>query len=362
MDAAALLHVNNRFPTYCTLHCTQTHLDSRASHLLCFRWTLTPDWHNLNAGKIQIGLRGGQLRLSLSAGHFLDPQTEEPSQSECLLVHATPTEQLWQYQPQIFSSPSNTYSGEQTCNLYLNPESGEMSASFEIIPADIRILKTERLWRHDITPNQYAVLERLLAKYAHSFFSGYLSSIYFGRLTPPAHPPQYSSLHPKLTDVQVQAIITQVTTNSTLSLLELAAIADLDPRHDFMGAFLVGTTASNSDWSNAKLCHSNFRGADLTDADFSDADLAGSSLKGADLSGAYLEKANLRQSSFHRASLAVANLIGADLTDADLTSANLSQANLNGAILTGARFGNNIGLDDAAINNFLERGAIFVNE
>jgi CRP/FNR family transcriptional regulator, cyclic AMP receptor protein len=112
----------------------------------------------------------------------------------------------------------------------------------------------------------------------------------------------------KAAEVLIQRIEAAETTN----LLELAKIADLDPKTDFAGG-------------------------DLRNVDLSGADLTGFDFSHADLSNAELSHANLSH----------ANLLFTNLTD----------ANLSNAIVEKARFRSNLGLSKLMQTDLVRRGA-----
>ncbi|MDJ0901486.1 MAG: pentapeptide repeat-containing protein [Xenococcus sp. MO_188.B8] len=104
-------------------------------------------------------------------------------------------------------------------------------------------------------------------------------------------------------DREIEAAIEQIENAETKKLSELAKIAGLDLKRDFVGV------------------------------DLSDEDLSNDLLSGADLSGANLSGADLSDANLSDANLSDANLSDADLSDADLSDVNLSGANLRNTII-----------------------------
>jgi uncharacterized protein YjbI with pentapeptide repeats len=123
---------------------------------------------------------------------------------------------------------------------------------------------------------------------------------------------------------EFQALMQRLETAETDDFLELATLLGRDPKTDLIGADLSGT---------------DLKGKELIDAN----------LNGVNLSGADLSNANLSN----------ANLSGADLREANFYGSNLSSANLNEATVHGTKFGNNLGLSEAAKSDLRDRGALF---
>lgn len=108
-------------------------------------------------------------------------------------------------------------------------------------------------------------------------------------------------------------------------------------------SFVRATGLKAIDWSNIKMCSSDFADAELHGAKFE-----GAILRGAFLQGTHFDGANLKNADLTGALLSGAHLPKADLTEAILTSATLTGADLRGAILertdlsgadlTGAKF------------------------
>jgi uncharacterized protein YjbI with pentapeptide repeats len=230
-----------------------------------------------------------------------------------------------------------------------------------LTPADLAIADSQGLWPPDLSPNQLAIADRLIAQFlVQSCFPGALSCCQWAMadVLPDNLPPtpwDAKALAAQETDLGDRLqVLNQATSTDLLSLTRLVG---LDSQQDLAGGKFVGVNLSGIDLSGANLANSNFRGAILTDADLSGANLAGSSLRGADLSGAYLEGANLTQVDFRKASLALTNMIGADLTGANLHGTALNNANWSRANLNLAQIGDNAGLSQTQQANLIERGA-----
>ena len=314
-------------------------------------------WESLLGGRIKFGLKGGELKLkheggefSLASGEFSDAfcqvTTKDLKQDAVWVFQANPGEPI--LQGLVNQVKLGTYK--------LSDKHCRFEANFEVSPSDLSVRDAEGLWRHDISPNQLAVIDRkLVVLLCGSKFKPYLSQ---AQLCYDCFP-SFSSRDNSPNLKQLQELIQQISETKTNDFLELAKIAALDVTMDFAGGNLLGANLSKIDLSGANLCRCNLRGADLTDADLSEANLSGAILSGADLSGAYLENADLSYTDLHRASLALANLGGADLCGANLRDTNLSSANLSGAKVNSARFANNLGLSQELKQNLSQRGAFF---
>jgi len=209
-----------------------------------------------------------------------------------------------------------------------------VDVSLTIGKSELLITEVEGLWRHDLRPNKQAILHRKIALF---LLENYLPSPLISLQMDSSLTEETNS--PASTDTSgLLNIIQKIIHAESNDFFELCKIADLNPRLDFAGANLRGTTLRGLDLNGANWSRVNLRGAELTDVDFSQGNLQGAKLSGADLSGAYLSNANLKNTDFHRASLALANLSGANLQGANLQEANLSQANFNDCDLEGAKF------------------------
>ncbi|MEB3160441.1 MAG: pentapeptide repeat-containing protein [Synechocystis sp.] len=310
-------------------------------------------WLSLASGRIKVILRGGTLRLQGFGGTF-SPYSDFPASVQ--LLHRSASEGQWQMQ---FLGGDKPLKVDLGC-LTPNPSS-HWQATFTITPADLAIADSQGLWPPDLSPNQLAIVDRLIAQFlVNDWFPPALSWSQWAIAPLPAWQPL-----PAQADVAVLRkkemilgdrlqLITQ-TPNS--DLLTLAQLVDLDPQRDLAGGKFVGANLSGIDLSGANLANSNFRGAILTDADLSGANLANSNFRGADLSGAYLENANLTRADFRKSSLALTNLIGADLTEANLQNTTLHSANLSAAKVQGTQLGDNPGLTVDQQTLLMENGS-----
>lgn len=312
-------------------------------------------------GQIKFAVKGGKLKLNLKNGQIIEPKRS--FNDECQLQNLTPVEAVWQFTPQIGQSYLKIPSISSQLAIIEVMADTYLSVTFEVSPSDVSITQAEGLWRHDIHPNQHSILERVLAQFLwKNRLNPYLSQIKLsldGLASESSDNQQNQGINPHSL-AQLHQTIETIYTSSNHNLLELAQLAQLNPKIDLCGGNFLATELSSIELSGANLIRSNFRGANLTDADLSEAILSYAKFSGADLSGAYLGNAKLNQGDFYRASLALANLIGADLTDANLVEANLSQTNLSGAIVNGAKFGENPGMTEEMAQSLRERGAIFV--
>lgn len=186
----------------------------------------------------------------------------------------------------------------------------------------------------------------------------------------------------------------QIEEANTEDFLELAKIAGLDPKKDFVAAKLSNVILRAADLSGA-----NLSGADLSNADLSSANLSGANLSGANLSSALLINvdfrdtqisestrlhpkwlkvwkivnrkiddsnlrkadlsfANLRRVTLMGFDLQNANLSGTDLSGASLWDSNLSSASLSSSNLRGADI-RNCNLSGATFSNTIVKNAIF---
>ncbi|MBD2580545.1 pentapeptide repeat-containing protein [Oscillatoria sp. FACHB-1406] len=319
-------------------------------------------WEPLLGGRVKFGLKGGQLQVSCEDGASLSERVSDVSESEraselpsLRVLAETPAqnERLWRFverKGQILKGVAKLEAIALTSSEQLEG----LKVLFSVEPADIAIAQTAELWKHDITPNQHAVLERAIAKFLqHYRLSPYLS------LSPPAEQSQSAPTDETKALEALQQTIVEFSAGKTDNFLELAAIANLAPARDLSGGDLMATDLNGLDFSGTILDRVNLRGANLNDTDFSEASLKAARLMGADLSGAYLGNANLREANLHRASLALANLGGADASGANFQEVNLSNTNLAGVKVDKAIFGQNPGLTEDTKKSLLARGAIF---
>ena len=356
-----LLESQNKYPNCLSmkLEAIPVQSGSTDTHELDLYLTLefNEQWESFLNGRIKFGLTGGKLELKQEGGEFslasdsfndifCQVTTKDLNENRVWVFQAHPGEPILK----------NVMNQAKLGTLKLSDKPCRFEANFAVSPPDVSVRDAEGLWRHDLSPNQLAVIERKLVLWlTWAKFQPYLSQ---AQLCYECFP-DFSSVENSSNLEQLQALIHQISEAKTHDFLELAKIAALDAMSDFAGGNLLGANLSQVDLSGANLFRSNFRGADLTDADLSEANLSAATLSGADLSGAYLENADLSYADWHRASLALANLGGVDLSGANLRDTNLSNANLSGAKVKSARFGNNPGLSPELKENLSHRGAIF---
>ena len=316
-------------------------------------------WQPLLQGRICLGLKAAKLQLKLENSEISEIDTTFGDLWQVKAI-ASPNHPTWQ----LNSKPGDPGLRCSLLQLKLGTvrvidQPCTIIATLETSLSDISLTDAEGLWRHDISPNKLAVVERAIAYYLkQEAFCYHLSWIRLGVEPATSSNSATATVNPDSLS-RLQALLAQLYTAETDNFLELVAIAGLNPNIDLAGGNFVATKLNSLAASGSDLSRANFRGADLTDADLSEANLSKTKFGGADLSGAYLGNANLREADLHRASLALANLIGADLTGANLVQANLTQANLSSATVTGAKFSDNPGLSEKMKLNLKQRGAIF---
>lgn len=308
---------------------------------ICLSLGFNPQEQTILNGKVEFALRVVRLYLNLDNVRFIEAQEIK---SPLIKKVDDPLSRLpyWEIRHLIDSKfleghLDNIILG--TVEIQATPYT--LTATLKSKLAHIYLTQIEGLWRHDITPNKHAVLERKLAKF-----------IWETNLKPCVSETIFSSEEIRNTSkeqVQEDSLLQEL--KDILQLIyqtpkddfcDLATIAELNPLVDFAGGDLTGANLSGLKLSSADFKYVNLRGADLTDVDLSEANISYAKLNGADLSGAYLEGANLRFSNLQSASLALANLIGADLTGANLIKANLTKTSLAQALVEGTIFGDNI--------------------
>jgi len=343
-------------------------------------------WEPLLGGRVKYGLQSGTLKLNLEnceisltssqlkgSFHLSDPSLEDKLKflnlsEKNTSISLTACEVYPQISEGNFSWLFEVKTGESVLRGFLKntqlgtlkvwDNSWRISSTFELAAPDIHLTDAEGLWRHDIIPNQHAILERLIVSYLletklkPSLSYSQLSRDNFS-FSPPHHPISSQS------ESSLKEHIEKILQAKTHDFLELATLANLDYRVDFAGGVLRGTELRGIDFTGANLSRANLRGADLCDADLSEANLCHAKLGGADLSGAFLGDADLSYADFHRASLALTNLSGANLNGANLHEVNLVNANLHGALVEGAKFGKNSGIPEEVKHHLIEKGAIF---
>ncbi|MEG3440427.1 pentapeptide repeat-containing protein [Pannus brasiliensis CCIBt3594] len=354
-----LLASFDRYPDSVCLNLEPIASDAREFELYL---TLHLQSHSLPLldGKITWGLKGGILD-AVAGGCSIAPIGGERLDFRVSRVEV-PDGYRWRL---ALKSPGTIFTGSieriKLGSIEVKEEPYHLLARFSATPADISIVETEKLWRHDISPNKHAILERKLAFFlVETRLNPYLSYLSLGsgdvEIDKTATEPKDEE--PAIL-ARLKEDIERVYTADTDNFLELARWMDLDPLVDLAGADLLATELSGVSLGGADLDRVNFRGANLTDADLSESIAVHANFKGADLSGALLGNADLKYADFYRASLALSNLIGSDLEGANLVEANLSRANLSGARVFGARFGDNEGMTDELRESLLDRGAVF---
>jgi uncharacterized protein YjbI with pentapeptide repeats len=367
------LETQNHYPACLGMELTlqPVQSDSPDSHSVELYLTLEFDeqWQLLLGGRVKFGIKGGELHLELDSstrvvGQFDDPLPLPSSDLPSLRVTVrspSATALVWAFTVEG-SEPilKGAIASWKLATLEMPEKPERLTARFVVGQTDVSLTDAEGLWKHDISPNKHAILERKLARslWEHRL-KPYLSTAQLSyralEPNPEANPTHEEAI---LRLPELQPIIDRLSAANTDNFLELAAIANLDPTRDFAGGNLLAANLSGLDFSGANLSQANFRGADLSDADLSEADLSGAKLRGADLSGAYLGNANLSNADLLRASLALANLGGANLSGANLSEANLSSANLGHANVEGATFGQNPGLTEELKLHLQQRGAM----
>jgi uncharacterized protein YjbI with pentapeptide repeats len=352
-------------------------------------------WEPLLNGRVKFGLQGGTLKLKLEncelpltsrqltgAFNLLYPQqasiletslsANQPETGNQLSTDKIDSKQVTTCHITSTGSDINpawvftTEPGENILKgLLKSSKLGQfptqpcrIQANFEVEKEDIYLIEIEGLWKHDIIPNQHAVLERILAIYLlETKLKPELSWVQLSYDCSNLEK-EHLPIIPQ-NKLEIQELINRIITAKTHDFSELSQLANLNPAMDFIGGNLRGTTLNGCDFSSANLYRVNFRGANLNDTDFSDANLSSAKFGGADLSGAFLGNADLSAADLHRASIALANLSGANLRGANLCETNLTNANLSGADVTAARFRNNSGVSEEIKESLIQRGAIF---
>lgn len=374
--ATAHMVVKNRYPDYLTLTLAavpltgttlaQSSTDADGLPPLDLQLTLQfgHHWEVQAEQRAQFGLTGGVLTLGIEQGR-LQPSLAVTVDPEMPIRVQRLSDGPQTYEWQLVATADLTVLSGTSVVLSLgqvHPDAIDCRVliTFAVAAPDIHLTAAEGLWRHDISPNKHAVLERKLVwTLVEPRFHPYLS---WAQLSYTADRPPTTAVVPTTTEVSLQTIqpvIDKVMAAASDRFSDLAALAGLDLLKDFAGGNLRGTHLNSLDLSGANLDRANLRGADLSDADLSDASLRDAKLSGADLSGAYLSNADLRHSDFYRASLALATLSGANLEGANLREANLSSTHLSHAQVKQARFGHNPGLTSESEQSLRSRGAIF---
>ncbi|MFN9176141.1 MAG: pentapeptide repeat-containing protein [Synechocystis sp.] len=225
-------------------------------------------WLSLLSGKLKLSLRGGTLQLR-GQGGTLTPNQELPPNIQ--QRPSSPSECQWQIRFPLALEPL------ALANFNPKDQTGYLAATFTITPPDLAIAESQGLWPPDLSPNQLAIADRLIAQFlVNDWFPPALS---WGQWAIDADIPwQPLYTHPDAETLREKEMILgdrlQLLANtSTSDLLALAQLVGLDPQRDLAGGKFVGANLSGIDLSNAQLAGSNFRGAILTDADLNGANL-----------------------------------------------------------------------------------------
>jgi uncharacterized protein YjbI with pentapeptide repeats len=333
---------------------------------LCLDIKFGEQWQSLLQGRVQFALKGGQLQLNLDPGIF-HIQGNAFLPYGFLIIEAA-SHPVWRFTaPPKASHLDTTFKAVSLGQISPIADAFQLAIAFVVNAADITLTQTENLWRHDIHPNQYTILERVIARLLQqtvlypcvSWLN--LRSPQLSLSETPFSSETGRAIAVDILEESLQTLIDRIYHHPSHDLLNLAELAELNPLEDLAGGNFIATDLSGITLAGADLYQTNFRGSNLTDADLSEANLSHARLSGADLSGAYLGNANLRSADFQRASLALSNLIGADLRGANLEGANLSQTNFSGAMVTETRFGDNPGLTPELQDFLRAQGGIFAN-
>lgn len=363
MPAIHLLETQNPYPEWVELDLKGICDPSEKTFSLSLGLNYQEQWRSLLDGRVKLTLTAGIFKLKLSSGEFI-PFSEQRDDISVVTKNNI-QEFAWQLLPPRGKSFLDQVNHEIPLGkIILKDQPCDLTATWEISPADLSITDAENLWRHDLSPNKHGILERVLAHFlVQHYFTPQVCSVQYAIADDlPQHDPVTLNIPDpsaeKLGDLQ--NIIDQIYQAETQNLAELAQIAGLNLKKDLAGGNFLGAVLSGVELNRANLSRSNFRGAILTDADLSEANLNHANFSGADLSGAYLESADLQYTDFHKASLALVNLIGTNLSHANLTQTNITNANLSSATLTETLFGDNAGMTDTLKENLQQRGAKFL--
>jgi uncharacterized protein YjbI with pentapeptide repeats len=352
-----LITIHNRFPDCLDLDLETLQLDSNITTEfdLYLKLNCHQQWENILGGRVKFAIKGGTFHLTLHnclimpqsklEDHILEsPQPSRKSMASVIVtsgetITTTHQESLnWSfYAPFNQLILQGLFSSIPLGKVKITGENPHILGRFTITDQDLSLTDAEGLWKHDLSPNKHSILDRILVKFLNeNRFQSVLSLLQIGSKI------EEEQLNLNMEEErnleQLQILIEQIIQAKTDHFLELAQIANLNPKTDFAGANLTATNLRSLDLSESNFLRANFRGADLTDIDLSDSNLAGAKLSGTDLSGAYLANTILRSTHCHGASFALCNLIGADLSGAYLVKANLDNANLTDAKLEGTQF------------------------
>lgn len=358
-----LLEIQNPYPDCVLMNLEAFPHATEADLTLVLKISFHEQWKMLLGGRVKFGLKRGVFKLEVRDGEFL------PQPPERVTVWRSPNLTVKGFSWQFFPLPGSSllkaaYQSLSLGTLQLQGQPCHLIATFEIQPAALTVTDAEGLWRHDLSPNKHAILDRVLA---HFLVKYYLSPAVSWLQLAAGNLENWDDLfgdRQKTIDEQplkeLETLIQRVYDAPSQNLQVLCELAGLEPKLDLAGGNFLGVTLSGEELSHAELMGSNFRGAILTDVDLSESDLDYAIFTGADLSGAYLEAARLRHADFRKGSLALANLIGSDLSQANLQGTIVSNANFSGAIVTDTLFGDNPGMTAEMRQSLRARGAKFL--
>ena len=117
-------------------------------------------WEQLNEGWIKFGLRGGQLKLTLSNG--IIPPHQRQLNSPQITALGTDTNPLWEFKTGIRQPVLQGFIDKiKLGTVTVEALPCHIQATFTVSPQDISITDNQALWLPDISRNKMAVLERL---------------------------------------------------------------------------------------------------------------------------------------------------------------------------------------------------------
>ncbi len=354
-----LITIHNRFPDCLTLDLETLICDPQTKDHPQFDLSLKlnchQQWENILEGRVQFAIKGGKLQLTLNdclilpesrlkEGILEDTQPFSNIVASIIIksgeITTTNHQEILSW---VLKTPFNQltlkglFQDIPLGKVEISRESAEIIGHFIVSNQDVYLTSAEGLWKHDLSRNKHSILDRILVKFLiENRLQPALTNFHLGSRNP-KNKQELSPIKEENSE-QLQQTIDQIINAKTDHFLELAEIANLNPKIDFAGGNLTATNLRGLDLSESNFSRANFRGADLTDIDLSDSNLEGIKLSGADLSGAYLESANLKFAHCQGASFALCNLIGADLSYANLTKANLTNANLTNTNKEGTLF------------------------
>ncbi len=361
MPSIHLLELQNPYPDCVFLNLNGTPDSSNSAIALSLTLTCQEQWKSLLAGRIKFGIRAGWFRLKIEGGEFVPQNLTDSDPYELISIHAQ--ECCWKFAAPSGQSLLTLTSQEFPLgSLNLQETPCYLKGRLEINVADLALTDAEGLWRHDLTPIKYGILERVLARFLVQQYLQPISTIQLAIGDSPLQETQLLTRSPEPDSerlAELHNLIETIYQAKTQNLAELAQIAKLNLKTDLAGGNFLGANLNGAELNNANLAHTNFRGAILTDADLSESNLSGANFSGADLSGAYLESANLRYADFHKGSLALTNLISTDLSHANLCHTTVTNANFSGATVAQAIFSQNTGITEELQQSLESRGAKF---